>query len=63
MDLIGSVVQYMDYLDHHFGGQHLNGGALLSWIEKRQEKKAGVMASSEVGIVLDEKVHCLVGNI
>ena len=42
----------MDCLYHDLGGEHLDGGALLSRVEEREEKKTGIMASGKVGIVL-----------
>jgi hypothetical protein len=52
LNLVRRVVKNVDYLYHDLGGEDLDGGALLSRVEERQEKKAGVMARGKVRIVL-----------
>ena len=52
LNLVRGVVENMNCLYHDFGGEDLNGGALLPRVEEGEEEKAGIMARSKVRIVL-----------
>ena len=52
LNLVRGVVENVNRLYHDFGGEDLNGGALLPRVEEGEEEKAGIVAGGKVRIVL-----------
>ena len=52
LNLVWCVVENVNRLYHDFGGEDLNGGALLPRVEEGEKEKAGIVARGKVRIVL-----------